>query len=94
MSRRHLHDSRTDSDYPPTHHRPAPSFTVQAIMLALTVGVVVVASYPVLSLVAMTAAVGLVALGRVVTRRVERDSVNVRVPGLPVQVTVASTARD
>ena len=63
-------------------------------MLALTVGVVVVASYPVLSLVAMTTAVGLVALGRVVTRRVERDSVNVRVPGLPVQVTVASTARD
>ncbi|ELZ86006.1 hypothetical protein C453_09323 [Haloferax elongans ATCC BAA-1513] len=94
MSRRHSHDTRTDSDYQPTRHRPAPSFTVQAIMLALTVGVVVVASYPVLSLVAMTAAVGLVALGRVVTRRAERDSVNVHVPGLPVQVTVASTARD
>ncbi|SEK67306.1 hypothetical protein [Haloferax larsenii] len=94
MSRRHSHDSRTDSDYPPTHHRPAPSFTVQAIVLTLTVGVVVVASYPVLSLAAMTAAVGLVALGRVVAHRVERDSVNVRVPGLPVQVTVASTARD
>ncbi|KTG07662.1 dehydrogenase [Haloferax profundi] len=63
-------------------------------MLALAVGVVVVASYPVLSLVAATALVGLVAVARVLVARIERSSMKVSVPGFPVEVTVARTTRD
>ncbi|KAB1189263.1 hypothetical protein GJR98_11165 [Haloferax sp. MBLA0077] len=63
-------------------------------MLALAVGVVVVVSYPVLSLVAATAFVGLVAVVRVVVSRLEQSTMKVAVPGLPVEVTVARTTRD
>ncbi|KAB1194865.1 hypothetical protein GJR96_13485 [Haloferax sp. MBLA0076] len=63
-------------------------------MLALAAGVVVVASYPVLSLVATTALVGLVAAARVLVARIERSSMKVAVPGFPVEVTVARTTRD
>lgn len=94
MSPRSLRDSRTTSDYPPSHHRPAPSLTVQAILLTLAVGLVVVASYPLASLVAATAVVGVVAAVRLAVRRVERSALKVEVPGLPVEVTVAQTTRD
>ncbi len=92
MSRRHPRDSRSVSDYPPAHHSPAPSLTAQAIVLALAVGVFVAVTHPVLSLVAATALVGFVAVVRVAVARIERDSVNVRLPGLPVRVTFARTA--
>ncbi|MDX5989262.1 hypothetical protein [Haloferax mediterranei] len=94
MSRRHPQDTRTASEYPTPQHKPAPTFTVQAIMVALTVGAVVVASYPVISLVVATMFVGVVLAARVAVARIERDPVNVRVPGSQLEVTVARTAGD
>ncbi|AHZ21474.1 hypothetical protein C439_03213 [Haloferax mediterranei ATCC 33500] len=63
-------------------------------MVALTVGAVVVASYPVISLVVATMFVGVVLAARVAVARIERDPVNVRVPGSQLEVTVARTAGD
>ncbi|NLV02301.1 hypothetical protein [Haloferax volcanii] len=90
MSRQRSRDSRTGSDYHPSHHRPAPSLATQAALLTSMAAVVAVVTYPVASLaVAVT-----VAVARVVVTRVDRSMLTVDVPGVPVEVTVARTARD
>ncbi|WP_416839577.1 hypothetical protein [Haloferax sp. DFSO52] len=53
---------------------------------------IVVASYPVLSLVAVSVSVGLVAAVRFAVARIERETVAVNLPVLPVRVTFARTA--
>lgn len=92
MSRRHPRDSRNVSDYPPSHHLPAASFTAFAITLAVAVSVVAVVTHPVLTFAVATALVGVVAAVRVAVTRTERDTVNVELPYVPVRVTVARTA--
>ncbi|ELZ99043.1 hypothetical protein C440_01765 [Haloferax mucosum ATCC BAA-1512] len=67
---------------------------MQAIMIALTIGAVVVASYPVVSLVAATVFVAVTLAARIAVARIERGPVNVRVPGSQLEVTVARTAGD
>ena len=94
MSRRHPRDSRTVSEYPPAHHLSAPSFTAFAITAMAVLTVVTVVSYPVLSVAVATALVGVFAAVRTVVARIERETVNVHLPGLPVRVTFARTAGD
>jgi hypothetical protein len=65
-----------------------------AIVYALMAAVVAVVSYPVVTLVAMTASVGLFAAVRVVATRVEHTTMKVGIPGLPVEVTVTRTATE
>ncbi|MFC7203722.1 hypothetical protein ACFQJC_09360 [Haloferax namakaokahaiae] len=94
MSDRPFRPTRTVSDYPPSHHLPAPSFRTYAVLLAVGVAVAAVVTFPLLSLVtAMTAVVAIV-VARTLATRASWSSLRVGVPGMPVEVTVARTSRD
>ncbi|MFC7129580.1 hypothetical protein [Haloferax chudinovii] len=94
MSRQRSRDSRTGSDYHPSHHRPAPSLATQAVLLASMAAVVAVVTYPVASLAVAVTVAAVVAVARVIVTRADRSMLTVDVPGVPVEVTVARTARD
>jgi hypothetical protein len=94
MSDRLFRPTRTVSDYPPSHHLPAPSFRTYAALLAVSVAVAAVMTFPVLSLVTAMTTVVAIAVARRLATHASWSRLRVGVPGMPVEVTVARTTRD